>query len=64
MKYTSGDMTDKYIGVKEALLMIGIGGMLFSIFSGQPVVIVGVTGSILIFEDALYQVNCYLSHFQ
>ncbi len=52
-----GEKTDKLIGVSETLLMTAIGGIIFAILSGQPLVIVGVTGPTLVFEESLYQVG-------
>ena len=42
--------------------MTCIGGLFFAVLSGQPVVIIGVTGPILLFEDSLYQVNIQSVH--
>ena len=42
------DRTLGQLGVAEVLLSMGIGGVLFSLFAGQPLVIVGVTGPICI----------------
>lgn len=38
----------------EQLLAASIGGVLFSLFSGQPLVILGATGPMLIFEEILF----------
>jgi hypothetical protein len=42
------DRTLGQLGVAEVLLSMGIGGVLFSLFAGQPLVIVGVTGPVCI----------------
>lgn len=52
------DKTDSYIGASELLLGTTIGGILFSLFSGQPLLIVGFTGPLLVFEEAVYTVSC------
>ena len=38
----------------EQLLAASIGGVLFSLFSGQPLIILGATGPMLVFEEILY----------
>ena len=40
--------TDGQLGVAEVLLSMGLGGALFSLLAGQPLVIVGVTGPVCI----------------
>ena len=49
--------TDNAIGVVEVLLSMGIGGLLFAIAAGQPLVIVGVTGPVCIFLATLYDLS-------
>ena len=39
----------------EQLLAASIGGVLFSLFSGQPLTILGATGPMLVFEEILYE---------
>lgn len=47
-------ITNGTIGVIEFILSCGIGGILYSIFSGQPMTFVGPTGLTLAFMSALY----------
>ena len=51
-----GDKTEGHIGVSELLLAAAINGVLFALFSGQPLMIVGLTGPVLVFEEELYKV--------
>ncbi len=44
------------MGVTEMLLATASAGMLVGLFGGQPILIVGSTGPLLVFEEALYQV--------
>lgn len=44
------------MGVSEMLMGVAGCGLLFHIFAGQPLLIIGTTGPILLFEQALYQV--------
>jgi hypothetical protein len=46
--------TDNTLGVIEVLLSTSITGILMSIFAGQPVVIVGVTGPISVLTASIY----------
>jgi len=48
-------ITEGQIGVIEFILSCGIGGVLYSIFSGQPMTFVGPTGLTLAFTAALYR---------
>ncbi|UYV66429.1 SLC4A3 [Cordylochernes scorpioides] len=50
-----GDKTDAEIGVSEALVVTCVSGVLFSLLSGQPLVVVGMTGPTLLFDEILYQ---------
>ncbi|ELT89578.1 hypothetical protein CAPTEDRAFT_221709 [Capitella teleta] len=44
------------MGVSEMLVGVSISGLLFALFSGQPILILGATGPMLVFEEALYQI--------
>ncbi|CEP64340.1 Bor1p LALA0_S11e01882g [Lachancea lanzarotensis] len=48
------DRTDQSYGVNEVLLASALGGIVFGLFSGQPLCIVGVTGPISIFNYTVY----------
>lgn len=50
------DKTDNAYGINEILLSSAIGGLVFGIFSGQPLCIVGVTGPISIFNYTMYDI--------
>uniref|UniRef100_A0A1E1X3D4 Anion exchange protein n=1 Tax=Amblyomma aureolatum TaxID=187763 RepID=A0A1E1X3D4_9ACAR len=49
-----GDKTNNLIGVSETLVATCATGILFALFSGQPLVIIGVTGPVLLFDELLY----------
>jgi len=55
----TGSKTDKWMGVSEMLLCTSICGVLFALLSAQPLVIIGATGPIIVFEEALFKVNHY-----
>ena len=57
------------IGISEMLMMTGICGLIFSLFSCQPIAIIGATGPVVVFERALvsvspqvYYLHIYYSH--
>jgi len=50
-----GKKTEQWLGVKETLMATSLCGILFALFAGQPLIIVGTTGPILVFEQATYE---------
>lgn len=48
------DKTDNSFGVNEVLMSSAMGGIIFGLFAGQPLCIVGVTGPISIFYYTVY----------
>ncbi|CCF58047.1 hypothetical protein KAFR_0D03990 [Kazachstania africana CBS 2517] len=50
------DRTDNLYGVNEILLASALGGVVFGLFAGQPLCIVGVTGPITIFNYTVYSI--------
>lgn len=50
------DKTDNLYGVNEILMSSGIAGVVFGLFSGQPLCIVGITGPISIFSYTVYDI--------
>ncbi|XP_054723273.1 LOW QUALITY PROTEIN: electroneutral sodium bicarbonate exchanger 1-like, partial [Uloborus diversus] len=49
-----GDATEDRIAAMESLLSGAICGILYGLFSGQPLTILGSTGPVLVFETILY----------
>ncbi|KAL4217260.1 Sodium bicarbonate cotransporter 3 [Mactra antiquata] len=49
-----GQATDQYMGTMECILSASIVGILFALFSGQPLNILGSTGPMLVLEMILY----------
>ncbi len=50
----TGVLTGNEIGIMEMIVVTAVGGILFAIFSGQPLTILGGTGPITIFTGLLY----------
>ncbi|KAG8306698.1 Anion exchange protein 3 [Homalodisca vitripennis] len=51
------DKTGNLIGVSETLVATAGAGVFFSLFSGQPLVIIGTTGPLLLFDESLFSVH-------
>ena len=50
----TGLLTGNEIGIIEMLVVTAVGGIIFALFSGQPLTILGGTGPIVIFTGLLY----------
>jgi MFS superfamily sulfate permease-like transporter len=48
--------TNSSFGVNEVLLSSVLGAVVFAIFAAQPLVIVGVTGPITVFNYTVYEI--------
>ena len=59
-KQNEADKTDQIFGVNEMLLATSINGIIFALFSGQPLMIFGATGPFLVLEEMLYYVRTLL----
>ena len=51
------EKTNRWLGVSEMLVGVSLIGLVFGFVSGQPLLIVGATGPLLVFEEALYEVK-------
>ncbi|XP_045168202.1 electrogenic sodium bicarbonate cotransporter 1-like isoform X6 [Mercenaria mercenaria] len=49
-----GQATDQYMGVMECIFAAAVTGILFALFSGQPLNILGSTGPMLVLETIIY----------
>ncbi|KAL7989796.1 hypothetical protein Chor_012462, partial [Crotalus horridus] len=50
-----GEATDGHISAMESLLGASLTGVVYSLFAGQPLTILGSTGPVLVFEKILYK---------
>ncbi|XP_046976743.1 anion exchange protein 2 isoform X2 [Vanessa cardui] len=48
------EKTDRQIGISETLVFTCVGGIFFALVAGQPMMITGATGPLLLLDDALY----------
>ena len=53
------DKTGGQLGVTEVIFAASACSILFALFAGQPIMILGATGPILVFEQSIYEVNNY-----
>ncbi|XP_055701079.1 band 3 anion transport protein isoform X5 [Phlebotomus papatasi] len=51
----ASDKTHNLIGISETLISQSIAGIFFHAVCGQPLVIIGTTGPLLLFDEALYE---------
>lgn len=49
------DKTKNMIGISETLIATAVSGVFFALLAGQPLVIVGATGPLLLFDESLFQ---------
>ncbi|XP_061110002.1 anion exchange protein 2a isoform X1 [Conger conger] len=50
-----GEKTDGLIGVSELIIATAVQGVIFSIIGANPMLIVGFSGPVLVFEEAFFQ---------
>ncbi|KAL2101230.1 hypothetical protein ACEWY4_002991 [Coilia grayii] len=49
------DKTEQMMGVSELMVSTCVQGVIFSLFAAQPVLVIGFTGPLLVFEEAFFQ---------
>lgn len=49
--------TDGWLGVSEVISATCLCGVLFGLFAGQPLIIIGATGPVLVFEQTIFEVS-------
>merc|ERR1712117_754452 len=49
-----GSSTENQIGIPETLILSSVGGTLFALFAGCPLIITGTTGPVLLYDQALF----------
>ncbi|XP_065886531.1 anion exchange protein 2-like isoform X2 [Dysidea avara] len=54
------EITGNIIGTRETLLAHGFCGILYSLFSVQPIVILALTGPVLVFEEVVFETSEYI----
>ena len=51
------DKTEGWLGLTEVILSASACSIILGLFAGQPMMIIGATGPILVFEQSIYDVN-------
>lgn len=57
-----GDKTNNLIGISETLVSTSAAGIFFALLAGQPLIIIGATGPLLLFDESLYNVSLNYNH--
>lgn len=52
-----GEKTEGLIGVSELIVATSMQGIVFSILGAQPLLVIGFSGPLLVFEEAFYTVS-------
>lgn len=53
----TGEKTEGLIGVSELIVATSMQGIVFSILGAQPLLVIGFSGPLLVFEEAFYTVR-------
>lgn len=51
------DKTNNLVGISETLVATSLSGIVFALISGQPLLVIGTTGPLLLFDESLYGVS-------
>lgn len=55
-----GEKTEKQMGVSELLISTAVQGVIFCLLGAQPLLVIGFSGPLLVFEEAFYGVGILL----
>lgn len=53
----AGEKTEGLIGVSELIVATALQGIVFSVLGAQPLLVIGFSGPLLVFEEAFYAVR-------
>lgn len=53
----TGEKTEGLIGVSELIVATAMQGIVFSVLGAQPLLVIGFSGPLLVFEEAFYTVS-------
>lgn len=57
----TGEKTEGLMGVSELIVATSVQGLVFSVLGAQPLLVIGFSGPLLVFEEAFYTVSCLMS---
>lgn len=61
---SSADKVEDMMGVPELLISTSIQGIIFCFVAAQPVLVIGFSGPLLVFEEAFFAVSCDTDQFR
>lgn len=56
----AGEKTEGLIGVSELIVATALQGLVFSVLSAQPLLVIGFSGPLLVFEEAFFNVSFHM----
>lgn len=59
---SSADKVENMMGVSELMISTSVQGIIFCLIAAQPVLVIGFSGPLLVFEEAFYTVSLTLQH--
>lgn len=59
--HVAGEKTGGLIGVSELIVATALQGLVFSVLSAQPLLVIGFSGPLLVFEEAFFTVSLHLA---
>ena len=51
-----GEKTGNLIGISETLVLSSLAALIFALFSGSPLIITGVTGPLVLYDESLFRI--------
>lgn len=64
LSFDTGEKTEGLIGVSELIVATAMQGIVFSVLGAQPLLVIGFSGPLLVFEEAFYTVSFFTeNHF-
>lgn len=59
---SAADKVDNMMGVSELMISTSVQGIIFCLIAAQPVLVIGFSGPLLVFEEAFYTVSLTREH--
>lgn len=61
MLFSTADKVENMMGVSELMVSTSVLGIIFCLVAAQPVLVIGFSGPLLVFEEAFFNVSVSLS---
>ncbi len=59
--FSTADKVENMMGVSELMISTSVLGIIFCLVAAQPVLVIGFSGPLLVFEEAFFNVSVSLS---